>query len=227
MTISNRRNFLTRGITGVGAAIAGSSFVSTALAQGMCVVTPRQTAGPFYPGENLFDQNVDLTRVPGSPARAKGQVVYVTGRVLDQNCRPLEGANVELWQACASGKYKSQKDPNPAPLDPNFRYWAETFTNAKGQYIFKTIIPGAYPADTGWTRPPHLHFKVTKLGYKEIITQSYFKGHPLNEQDLILRAIPARERDSVVVEFGPSLQGHGYEPGSLMGFLDLTLVSIR
>jgi protocatechuate 3,4-dioxygenase beta subunit len=225
MDNSNRRNFLKLSLGGVTGVIAGASVVSRALAQDRCVLTPKQTSGPFYPGEKEFGLDVDMTKIPGSNIRAKGQIIYITGRVLDQNCRPLEGANVEMWQACASGKYKSQKDPNPAPLDPNFKYWAETFTNAKGQYIFKTIIPGAYPADTGWTRPPHLHFKVTKLGYREIITQSYFKGNRLNDLDLILRNLPALERDSVIVDFKPS--GREYEPGSLTGFFDLTLRSVR
>ena len=34
----------------------------------------------------------DLTIVPGRPARAEGQIVYITGQVVDQNCHPVSEA---------------------------------------------------------------------------------------------------------------------------------------
>jgi len=188
-TDSNRRQFLKLG-AGTAGALALSNPITKALASS-CGLTPPQTSGPFYPGESLFRPENDLTFISGHTARALGQVIYVRGKVMDRRCQPVEGANVEIWQACASGKYNNPKDPNPAPLDPNFRYWGETYTDANGEYFFKTIIPGAYPAANDWTRPPHIHFKVTRLGYRELVTQLYFKGDPLNDQDLILQQIPA------------------------------------
>lgn len=217
---ANRRNFL------IGISALAGGFTVKALADNSCeIFTPAQTSGPFYPGERNFGLDSDLTRVPGSSTQAKGQVVYVKGRILDHNCRPIEGANVEIWQACASGKYNSPKDPNPAKLDPNFKYWAETFTNKNGEYMFKTIIPGAYPADHHWDRPPHIHFKISKLGYKELTTQMYFKGEPLNDLDLIILDLPAPERDSVIVDFQPSPAG--FEPKSLTGSFEITLKPVR
>jgi len=35
-------------------------------------------------------------------------------------------------------------------------------------------------------RPPHIHFKVSKPGFKELVTQMYFPGQPLNDADLLL-----------------------------------------
>lgn len=216
-----RRTFLTRGL----AAVASASLVKNALGDSCPVITPDQTPGPFYPGEREFGRDIDLTRVPGAAARAKGEVIYVKGRVVDHKCRPVVGANVEIWQACASGRYNSPKDPNPAPLDPNFRYWAETFTNEKGEYMFKTIVPGVYPADDHWDRPPHIHFKITRLGYKELVTQMYFKDHPLNDVDLILLDIPGEQRESVIVKFKES--GAGLEPGTKSGFFEIVLQPVR
>lgn len=219
----DRRLFLKMGGISAGA-LALTGILPKAVAA-TCGLTPPQTPGPFYPGEKNFSAENDLTRVAGRNGRAQGQVVYVTGRVLGSDCGPLAGANVEIWQACVSGRYNNAKDPNPAPLDPNFRYWGETFTNEAGEYSFKTIVPGAYPADTNWTRPPHIHFRVAKLGYRELVTQMYFRGDALNEQDLILQDIPAAERDLVVVDFRPSPMG--FEPGTLTGVFDLTLRSVR
>jgi protocatechuate 3,4-dioxygenase beta subunit len=198
---TNRRRFLFS-----SAALA--SLATKAFAFDSCdITTPTQTSGPFYPGETNFSMSNDLTQIPGKPGRALGQVIYVRGKVLDHNCRPVVGATVEIWQACATGKYNSSKDPNPAKIDPNFKYWTEAVTDKNGEYLFKTIKPGAYPADEHWDRPPHIHFKVSKLGYKELITQMYFKGEPLNDPDLILREIPQAERGTVIVGFTYPVSG--------------------
>lgn len=222
-TESHRRNFLKIGTEAAGAALLLNP-VSKALGA-VCGLTPPQTSGPFYPGENQFDPKNDLTLLPGHTIRAKGQVIYVNGKVLDTSCRAIENANVEIWQACASGRYNNPRDPNTAPLDPHFKYWAETYTDSKGEYWFKTILPGAYPADMDWTRPPHIHFKITRLGYRELVTQMYFKGDKLNDNDLILQQIAAADRDSIIVDFQPS--SSDLEPGSLTGNFDITLKAVR
>jgi protocatechuate 3,4-dioxygenase beta subunit len=221
----NRRKFLQVGLGSTATLAALSGFGTKALAAAGCGLTPPQTPGPFYPGEASFKPENDLTSIPGRPRRAEGQVDYVKGRVVDQLCRPVKNANVEIWQACASGRYNNPKDPNTAPLDPNFRYWGETHTDTKGEYIFKTIIPGAYPADTDWVRPPHIHFKVSRLGYKELVTQMYFKGETLNDKDLILLDIAPGERERVIVEFRDSPSG--LEPKTLFGEFEISLQSVR
>jgi protocatechuate 3,4-dioxygenase beta subunit len=220
---SKRRSFLKLGTGAAGAALLLNP-MSKALAAA-CGLTPAQTPGPFYPGENKFHVDNDLTAIPGHAARAAGQVVYVKGKVLDQNCNPVENANVEIWQACHTGKYNNSGDSNTAVLDPNFKYCDEVTTDKNGEYSFKTILPGAYPADVDWTRPPHIHFKITRLGYVELVTQMYFKGNQFNDRDLILQQIPANERDSVIVDFKPSPLD--LEPGSLLGNFDITIQSVR
>ena len=189
-----RRNFLRNSI-----GLAGALVVGKAAAAPSCTKTVTQTAGPFYPGEQNISPVNDLTQVNGRSAL--GPVIYVRGVVRDLNCLPVAGANVEIWQACASGRYNHDHDPNTAALDPNFRYWGEAFTNGNGEYEFKTVLPGAYPADTDWERPPHIHFRVAKRGYVELITQMYFEGDPLNDVDKILERIPERLRKDVIVPF--------------------------
>jgi protocatechuate 3,4-dioxygenase beta subunit len=214
-----RRHFLQAGAVGLGALFMGSR----AKAADVCVQTPPQTPGPFYPGENKFTKENDLTVVTGAKAAPLGQVIYVRGRVQDAQCAALAGAQVEIWQACASGRYNNDTDPNTAPLDPNFKYWGETVTDAAGRYEFKTIIPGAYPADTDWERPPHIHFKLSKRGYHDLITQMYFKGNQLNDVDKILQAVPAHLRDDVIVDFktNPS------EPSTQVGEFIITMLKVK
>ncbi|RZA08506.1 MAG: hypothetical protein EOP11_04645 [Proteobacteria bacterium] len=220
----DRRNFLKIGAGISAGAMAMGGFLPRALAA-TCGLTPPQTEGPFYPGEQNFTAENDLTRVPGAPRRALGEIIYISGVVTDQACRPVAGANVEIWQACEAGSYNNAKDPNPAPRDPYFKYWGETFTDETGAYSFKSIRPGAYPADTDWMRPAHIHFKVSKLGFHGLITQMYFKDDPYNEKDLILQALPKPEQARVVVDFGDA--GLGREAGARAGNFDISIRSAR
>jgi protocatechuate 3,4-dioxygenase beta subunit len=172
---------------------------SRAIAADCAPATPPQTEGPFYPVRPHSDTNWDLTFVEGGRGRAAGDVVLVTGAVTDQDCSPVAGALVEIWQACASGRYDHPGDDSGLELDPHFQYWGRVLSDDQGRYLFKTIIPGDYPAGPGWQRPPHIHFKVTKRGFRELTTQMYFAGNPLNDRDQILAEVPEAERASVVI----------------------------
>jgi protocatechuate 3,4-dioxygenase beta subunit len=192
----NRRQALKLGFFTAGATVISSSM---GLAQQICGLTPKQPEGPFYPVADQLDKDTDLVTIKGNSKSAKGEIIFVAGTVSDASCNPIAGALVEIWQACQSGKYNHPGDPNTAELDPNFQYWGKAITDAAGKYKFRTIIPGAYPADTDWMRPPHIHFKVQKLGYHELITQMYFSGDKLNDQDLILQNLSKSEQEQVVV----------------------------
>ncbi len=110
-----------REILAMLAVLAASAVVPSrnAAAQAGLKRTPGQILGPFYPLKPL-PATSDLTRVPGRPGRAEGQVLNVIGRVLDLTGQPVRDATVEVWQANAHGRYTHPSDPNPAPLDPNF-----------------------------------------------------------------------------------------------------------
>src|ERR1700733_4971794 len=144
----SRRDFFGASLVAAGTLAGGSALANSLL--GACTLTPAQTEGPFYPVKDQPDEDNDLTIVRGNSKVASGQIIYVMGQVTDQNCAPVPNALVEIWQACVTGKYNHPNDTNPQPLDPNFQYWGKSVTDANGVYKFKTIIPGAYPADTDW-----------------------------------------------------------------------------
>lgn len=192
-----RRKAIKLGLFATGATLASTSI---GIAQSVCRgQTPTQPEGPFYPIKDQPDKDMDLVTVQGRSESAKGNIIFVQGIVSDPNCKPVSNALVEIWQACASGKYNHTSDPNPAELDPNFQYWGKAVTNESGFYKFRTIIPGAYPADENWIRPPHIHFKVQRRGYMELITQMYFSGQELNDKDLILNRIKPEDKAKVIV----------------------------
>src|SRR6476469_3611777 len=101
------------------AAIATALQPARVFAQTELRPTPDQILGPFYPVSLTPNRTGDLT-VGSAGGRAKGQLLVVSGRVLNTKGAPLKGVKVEIWQANAAGRYAHPSDTNPAPLDPNF-----------------------------------------------------------------------------------------------------------
>jgi protocatechuate 3,4-dioxygenase beta subunit len=126
----------------------------------------------------------------------------VSGRVLNRRGDPIREARIELWQANAFGRYNHPSDPNPAPLDPDFQGYGVQLTDREGQFRFTTIKPGPYPFDATRTRTPHLHFDVTGKIDKRV-TQLFFAGEPLNDQDFVLQGVP-RDRGHLIAQLLPA-----------------------
>ena len=162
--------------------------------------TPTESEGPFYPVTTQNDRDFDLTRIKGKSGIAKGTQIIISGEVLDTDGRPIEDVTVDLWQANAFGRYRHPQDPNTAPIDDNFQGWAIVKSGQKGGFRLKTIIPGAYPATRNWIRPPHIHFKISKRGFQELVTQMYFPDMPLNSSDRLLLSKNPAERDLMIAK---------------------------
>lgn len=183
-----RRRLLKNGfLVGIGSFVA-MMFKRLAMAKPTLKATPAEVEGPFYPVRSPRDQDYDLTRVTGRAGVAQGNFILITGRVMNTEGQAIAGARVEIWQANAVGRYLHPKDSNPAKVDPDFQGFAAVLTDASGAFLFKTVFPGAYPASAEWVRPPHIHFKIMHKRHATLITQMYFPDHPLNTNDLLLRA---------------------------------------
>lgn len=195
MTETSRRRFL------IGLAASGPLLLPAPLLRAAehFVLTPAQSAGPFYPDELPLDRDNDLITVNGGQ-HAMGVISNVYGRILDQNGAPVPQARVEIWQCDANGRYHHQGDPNNAALDSNFQGFGSTTTDADGRYRFRTIKPVPYPG-----RTPHIHFKVKGASFEDLTTQLYVAGHPLNSKDWLYRNLGSPElRQLVEAEFVPS-----------------------
>ncbi len=203
----SRRHVLRAGmVTGVGFGITTAVATET-----MTSVTPPQTLGPFYPIAAQSDKDADLTLFGNSTTLALGEIVTVEGRVLGDDGKPIVDAVVDIWQANAAGRYAHEADTSVAPLDANFQGWAILKTDVDGRYRFKTVRPGAYPAEKGWVRPPHIHFKVSRRGYHEITTQMYFENEPLNDVDRILTALTKKEQSALIAKRDGSSGSFGFD----------------
>src|SRR5215471_13475203 len=162
--------------------------------------TLSELSGPVELERLLETCDGDLSSAaPGGP-RAIGQLIQISGRVLDENGEPMAGAMIEMWQANSAGKYIHEWDRHQAPIDPNFTGQGRFLTDREGRYQFRTIKPGGYPVmeSDWWWRPPHIHFSIFGASWmSRFITQIFFPGEPLNETDLLLNAVPdpeARQR---------------------------------
>ncbi len=159
--------------------------------------------GPVFGDDLVGELDYDLTRQhDGEPL---GERIIVTGRVLDDDGRPIRGALVEVWSANAAGRYRHDVDQHPAPLDPNFTGAGRCLTDDDGNYRFITVKPGAYPwgnHPNAW-RPAHIHFSVFGRAFSErLVTQMYFPGDPLFEFDPIFQSVrDPRARELMIATF--------------------------
>jgi protocatechuate 3,4-dioxygenase, beta subunit len=222
-----------------GAASIGIALVATGTLRGE---TGEQPLGPFFPNRgtpsfpvkenpdpnipNHLANDADLTFVKGRTEDAEGQIIYVKGRLTDRHKDPIANATIIIWQASSSGRYNHNGDSSNKffrhpktgniigrHLDENFQFWGKVHTDSAGNYLFKTVVPGFYPADlsSGWYRPPHIHFMVTAMGREQFVTQMYFGGaiadnnfiQELNERDPLLQSpnLTDKQREDLVVDF--------------------------
>lgn len=161
--------------------------------------TPRQSRGPFYPVELPLDSDNDLVQVAGQSELAEGTVSHLFGRITDDHGRPARGAQIEIWQCDAHGRYRHPRDRGGRALDPNFQGYGRFTTDADGRYRFRTIKPVPYPG-----RAPHIHVAISGPDFEPLVTQMYVEGAPENHWDFLLNSIrDPKLRQLLLVPFEP------------------------
>jgi protocatechuate 3,4-dioxygenase beta subunit len=173
--------------------------------------TLSEVTGPGFQRHQL-KVGADLTaQGHGEPC---GQRMLLSGRVLDEDGKPIRNTLVEIWQANAAGRYNHAVDQHDAPLDPNFIGNGQLLADEEGRYQFKTIKPGAYPwrnHPNAW-RPAHIHFSLFGPAIStRLVTQMYFPGDPLLPYDPIFNGIrdeAARQRLIARFDWGTTVPEH-------------------
>lgn len=159
----NRKEFLIAGsLTAFSVSVFGKVQATSNDFTGDCETT-NDILGPFYRADAPLRN--DLTAKD-----LKGTVVELKGKVFRSDCvTPIENAMVEIWHCDTDGEYDNgSKD---------FHQRGKWFSDADGNYSFKTILPGKYLNGNQY-RPAHIHFRVTAEGSRELISQLYFQGDP-------------------------------------------------
>lgn len=156
-----------------------------------------------YLASLLSEGDADLTtRGTSAPL---GEKIVVTGRVTDEDGKPVRNSLVEVWQCNAAGRYFHKRDQHNAPLDPNFFGFGKFLTDDEGRYRFVTIKPGPYPwanHSKAW-RPAHIHFSLFgNVLAQRLVTQMYFPSDPLFPFDPIFNSVTdAAARDRLISRF--------------------------
>ena len=186
-------SFITRRLLLGTAAALGAAL--PAFAQARLMPTPPSTEGPFYPQSFPLDADADLVQMAGRGARARGQVVYLAGKLVTPDGKPIARAQVEIWQCDAGGVYHHVGSASRG-ADPNFQGYGKTTTATDGAFRFRTIKPVRYPG-----RTPHIHVIVAGQGLPKLTTQLYNAGEPQNERDFLYRSIAPAARAGVTMNW--------------------------
>jgi protocatechuate 3,4-dioxygenase beta subunit len=150
--------------------------------------TESTVLGPFY--------------VAGAPRRAMGAHIglpqdgdptLVRGRVTDVAGEPLDGAELDVWQASGHGLYDTQDPDQPA-----FNLRGVFTTGPDGRYEFRTARPASYPIPTDgpvggllratnrshW-RAAHIHAIVSAPGCRAVTTHVFDAENPYLDSDAV------------------------------------------
>ena len=173
---------------------------SSAFARGM--PTPETTDGPYYPLKISNDFDNDLAKTTGSGQEAAGEMLYLTGQVLNLAGQPLADARVEIWQCDANGVYHHIDDRSYTLRDKAFQGFGYVMADQMGRFSFRTIVPVPYPG-----RTPHIHINVYDNNSARLTTQLYLEGHRQNELDFLLHILRLAERRQVEMRLTPAVNG--------------------
>ncbi|WP_436799534.1 intradiol ring-cleavage dioxygenase [Rhizobium oryzicola] len=124
----------------------------------------------------------------------KGEDMLVTGRILDPDGQPVEGARIDVWQANDEGFYDVQQKG----IQPDFNLRGVFVTGDDGRYWFRAVKPKFYPIpDDGPVgqllramgrhpyRPAHLHYIVSAPGYANLVTHIFDPHDPYIRSDAV------------------------------------------
>jgi protocatechuate 3,4-dioxygenase beta subunit len=120
-----------------------------------CVVRPALTEGPYFVDEMLNRSDIRIEPSDGSVKEGVLlKLIFNVSDVSADTCKPLAGAQVDVWHCDALGVYSGVYDPG---FDTSGQQWLRGYqiTDEDGVAEFITIYPGWYPG-----RTVHIHFKI-------------------------------------------------------------------
>ncbi len=161
--------------------------------------TEATVLGPFFAhGAKEYGYGADLRQ----DASQKGEDVWVSGRILSVDGKPIPNAVLDIWQAKADGIYDLQ-------TGGEFELRGRVKANEKGEYAFASYKPKFYsvPIDgpvgdlirattNDHMRPAHMHAIVSAPGYQQVITHVFVEGDPHLDDDAVYAV-----KDSLVAKY--------------------------
>jgi catechol 1,2-dioxygenase len=125
---------------------------------------------------------------------AKGEDMFIQGRILDTAGQPIANAVLDVWQANDEGFYDVQQKG----IQPDFNLRGVFRTGEDGRYWFRAVKPKYYPIpDDGPVgqllhalgrhpyRPAHLHYILKADGYETLTTHIFDPDDPYINSDAV------------------------------------------
>jgi protocatechuate 3,4-dioxygenase beta subunit len=152
-------------------------------------------AGQDYPGREGFVTTNKLALPAGKSIYSPGEIVYISGRVLDMRCVPVSDAIVEIWQANTEGKYvKSTLGERLSPA-PHFTGTGRATTDNLGRFNFVTVFPGPNKG-----RAPYIHVHVIHKDFPSLNTEMFFGDDRRNMKDPVYSTMDDQQRTMVTAK---------------------------
>lgn len=156
--------------------------------------------GPFHvaatPLREMGD-NICLDR--------KGEDMFVHGRILGTDGKPVGGAIIDVWQANDEGFYDVQQKG----IQPDFNLRGVFRSGEDGRYWFRAVKPRFYPIPDDGTvgkllhalgrhpyRPAHLHYIIEAPGFERLTTHIFDPDDPYINSDAVFGV-----KESLLAEF--------------------------
>jgi len=150
--------------------------------------TTASQLGPFWRMRSPVTENGGtIVRSP-----TPGPVLFANCWLKDQNGKPIEGAEIDVWHSSPEGFYE-QQDPKQASMNLRGKFT----TDKDGHFWFRSVKPAGYPIPVDGPvgdlvragkrhnfRPAHLHFLIFKDGFKTLISQIYVNDDDKLETDV-------------------------------------------
>ena len=86
---------------------------------------------------------VGMAQESYAPPHKVGGVLWLVGTVEDRAGAPLAGVSIALWQGDESGRYAHPSMAAAGPLRDDFQYFGSATSDAAGNFVFRSRVPGA------------------------------------------------------------------------------------
>ncbi len=163
--------------------------------------TPSQTAGPYvqigctpnFAGiHGVYGEDIGLKAIEDG---AKGELITISGHVLDNNGDPMFDPMIESWQPDASGKFPGQPGADPK-VNGYCRFPLDVKT---AEFTLKTIKPGRVPFRPGGFQAPHILIWIVARGNNiGLNTRIYFEDEDNGDDPILARVFPKKRLETLI-----------------------------
>ncbi|MFW8635991.1 dioxygenase [Cribrihabitans pelagius] len=135
------------------------------------------------------------------------ETAYYEGYIRDENGNGIAGVTLDVWEDAPNGVYE-----NLDPDQPEYNLRGRFETDENGHYAFVAVRPVPYPIPDDETagellrfmghhpnRPGHMHFIISRDGYRPLISQIYDADSAWLEDDSVFAV-----KKSLIGKFNPA-----------------------